>query len=1098
MFTIIPTSIIMKTKPTLHTAFFFTAFILMSYFASAQTTLQIPIASWEDDAEEYRSEIGGEVIGTVDLYSSDLELTFDQEPLYVGLLFRDVQIPAGANITNAYVQFQVDAIVEGTTDADLTLQVYGAKEATVDAITEDPFSISAHPHTDNTVIWYPKISEAVGDRGENELTPDISGIIAEIVALEGWVAGNNILIVVAGDGSQTENINREMESFDGDAAGAPALIVTYGEETAIEKIIEPNIAFLNDMIMGDTAVDGSRVETIYILRRDSEYFIEGAFENHDWKLHIKAEDGTGALPHVTPFPDEYGEISSYMFNLYEDAHFENIFFDGQSMLDEMYGTRRLMRNRVDDFNLTADGCIFANFSQTVIRIYGFADMIKFNNCRFFNLGMDYNDYFGTGIAIDCRDSDINLLSVTNCTFANNIDRIIRHFGFPEGGTLHNVVLDHCTILNNAAFYGFLELGVTGASVQITNNLMYDCVGSGNDPSDLLRLDQSAAHGETDLYGNPVFVWVGSVPNETTSWKIDHNIYTVSTELQAFYTANNISEGPDHILTEHIKGKLNDASAAFVKKDFSLFETPPTLVDFYNWYWNPLGANKQPFPIIDVEYDRKDTDFWLNTFDATLITDDQGFMGSDGILVGDPRWGTFYNAPSFTSTAVTNATVEVEYQYQATIQDGYGTGTFSLSSSPAATWLGINGASGLISGTAAIADAGSYAITVTYNDGYNAITQVYPLVVADPYVAPVFTSTAVTDATVEIAYQYQAVIQDGAGSGIFYLGSMPEATWLSIDGSTGLVSGTAAITDAGSYAIIVTYYDGRSIINQDYNLTVADPYVEPAFTSTAVTDATVEVEYQYQAAIQDGAGSGTFSLNSSPVAAWLSIDGSTGLVSGTAAIADAGSYAITVTYDDGRSTITQVYPLVVADPYVEPTFTSTAVTEATVETEYQYQVTIQDGAGSGTFSLTSSPVASWLSIDQASGLVSGTAAAGDAGSYAVTVAYGDGRSTIIQVYLLEVIVDATSVLEQKENSLQVYPNPANDVIYINTGNSYNELTNCILKIINTSGSVVLETNITEQIIEIEVSDLGQRGLYLIQIVDGSNQITDTGKIILKGL
>lgn len=221
--------------------------IVLSVFTSslfAQTTISIPIVHGDDDAEEAKSEIAGEeeVLGEMDLGSSDLELIFDHTPQYVGLLFRDVQIIQGATITNAYVQFTVDAIKEGVTDAALTLQVYGAKEATVDAITEAPFSISSHPSTEAVVTWNPPPSVAVGDATEAERTPDISSIIAEIVALDGWVPGNNILIVVTGDANQTVDMNREVESFDGDPAGAPTLNVTgpEGQVTVEDEKLTPS------------------------------------------------------------------------------------------------------------------------------------------------------------------------------------------------------------------------------------------------------------------------------------------------------------------------------------------------------------------------------------------------------------------------------------------------------------------------------------------------------------------------------------------------------------------------------------------------------------------------------------------------------------------------------------------------------------------------------------------------------------------------------------------------------------------------------------------------------------------------------------------
>ena len=100
-----------------------------------------------------------------------------------------------------------------------------------------PFNISSHPKT-ALVSWSPGASVAVGDAGVNEQTPDISTVINEIIAVDGWAAGNNMLIVVHGNDAQTANINREMEAYDGDPAGAPQLNVTFtiGSTTAVNEI----------------------------------------------------------------------------------------------------------------------------------------------------------------------------------------------------------------------------------------------------------------------------------------------------------------------------------------------------------------------------------------------------------------------------------------------------------------------------------------------------------------------------------------------------------------------------------------------------------------------------------------------------------------------------------------------------------------------------------------------------------------------------------------------------------------------------------------------------------------------------------------------
>jgi hypothetical protein len=62
------------------------------------------------------------------------------------------------------------------------------------------------------VDWSPAPSVNVGDRTETERTADISAILEEIVAQDGWVPGNNIMIVITGPAEQTEDINREFEA----------------------------------------------------------------------------------------------------------------------------------------------------------------------------------------------------------------------------------------------------------------------------------------------------------------------------------------------------------------------------------------------------------------------------------------------------------------------------------------------------------------------------------------------------------------------------------------------------------------------------------------------------------------------------------------------------------------------------------------------------------------------------------------------------------------------------------------------------------------------------------------------------------------------
>ena len=82
--------------------------LITSASINAQTTVSSSIAAGSDDVEE---DLGN---GSVALGSSDLELGLDPGAQLVGLRFRGFNIPQGATITNAYVEFQVDEIKSNT------------------------------------------------------------------------------------------------------------------------------------------------------------------------------------------------------------------------------------------------------------------------------------------------------------------------------------------------------------------------------------------------------------------------------------------------------------------------------------------------------------------------------------------------------------------------------------------------------------------------------------------------------------------------------------------------------------------------------------------------------------------------------------------------------------------------------------------------------------------------------------------------------------------------------------------------------------------------------------------------------------------------
>ena len=141
----------MKTKFYVRLVMICTSFFLFAGMAYAQQThLEIPIVDDYDDAEEVTTDMW-DPIGTVYRESSDLELYWDDGPQYVGTLFRNVQIPQGATIDSAYIQF----VCKSAGADDISIEIYGVDSVTVDSIFDILNGVSGKAKTAATIDWSP-------------------------------------------------------------------------------------------------------------------------------------------------------------------------------------------------------------------------------------------------------------------------------------------------------------------------------------------------------------------------------------------------------------------------------------------------------------------------------------------------------------------------------------------------------------------------------------------------------------------------------------------------------------------------------------------------------------------------------------------------------------------------------------------------------------------------------------------------------------------------------------------------------------------------------------------------------------------------------
>ncbi|NEX11971.1 MAG: hypothetical protein C1942_04625, partial [Prosthecochloris sp.] len=239
----------------------------------------------------------------------------------------------------------------------------------------------------------------------------------------------------------------------------------------------------------------------------------------------------------------------------------------------------------------------------------------------------------------------------------------------------------------------------------------------------------------------------------------------------------------------------------------------------------------------------------------------------------------------------------------------------------------------------------------------------------------------------------------------------------IDGSAEsdvLLATLSFVVDASAPEFTVTVNPSGTILNDGSAVIplgtppslVIDTNDAPTVTEEIADDSTDEdAAYSYDASANfsdvDTGDTLTYSAaleNGDPLPTWLSIDENTGVLSGTPANDDVGQINVKVTATDGDSaTASSTYTLTVNNTNDAPTVTTEIADDSTDEdAAYSYDASANfsdvDTGDTLTYSAAlenGDPLPTWLSIDENTGVLSGTPANDDVGQISVTVTATDG-------------------------------------------------------------------------------------------------------------
>jgi lysophospholipase L1-like esterase len=350
-----------------------------------------------------------------------------------------------------------------------------------------------------------------------------------------------------------------------------------------------------------------------------------------------------------------------------------------------------------------------------------------------------------------------------------------------------------------------------------------------------------------------------------------------------------------------------------------------------------------------------------------------------------------------------------YSEPLTATGGAGPAEWSVSSGTLPAGLTLEGSSGTISGVAT--ESGTFPLTITAQDRAT----------PSPHTANTHFTLRVVAASMPTILAND--LPNGEQGGGYYAtlnatGGVAGYTWdlsggalppgISLDASSGTIEGIP--TESGTFTFTATVSDGSTpspqSVSETYTLTVA---ASPPVLQLAPPEATVNIPYAYTPSVSGGVEPYTWSIASGGLPAGLSLEPSTGAISGTPTTT--GSVSVTLRVADSSlpasQSVTAHASLVVgAAPPLQ--IETTALPAATSEEPYRALVFASGGTRPLSFSITHGSLPSGLSLDAETGVISGTPSSQATSEFTLQVA-DSSQPSQVRTAVLSITVNAPPAL-----------------------------------------------------------------------------------------
>ena len=341
----------------------------------------------------------------------------------------------------------------------------------------------------------------------------------------------------------------------------------------------------------------------------------------------------------------------------------------------------------------------------------------------------------------------------------------------------------------------------------------------------------------------------------------------------------------------------------------------------------------------------------------------------------------YAVPTIT-TLLPSWTVGQPYNQTIILSGGTSPENFSVSSGGLPPGLSLNSVTGAVIGTPTNVAGSPFSFTVTARDMLgNTASQAYSVAInPQPTISSQFSYGLAGE-----PYSQVVTVSGGTGQDTFAIlyGILP--TGLTLNTSTGVVSGTPPNTSNSPFEVTITATDTAgavTAITSTIPIYGAPPVVNP------LPNWTVGQVYTATPTLTGGYNPTSFTVSSGSLPPGLTLNTGTGLVSGTPTSVG-GPFAFTITgTDSSGDSVSGSYSVIINS---QPTITTT-LPNWTVNSVYNQTIHVTGGTNPDTFAVSSGALPAGLILNSSSGVISGTPTTAG-GPFSFTISASDSAGAV---------------------------------------------------------------------------------------------------------